>query len=191
MKILVVLGTPRKGSFNHAIAEAAVQTLKKAGHRVIFHDLYQERFNPVFTARELDLAKPLPAAIQRHCNELLSADGIVVIHPNWWGQPPALLKGWVDRVFRQKLAYKFDKGAVVGLLKARAAVVFNTANTPMDAELKIYGDPLDNLWKTCIFNFCGVQKVTRKVFTSVVMSSPDQRAAWLDEVRQTVTHAFA
>jgi putative NADPH-quinone reductase len=46
MKVLVILGHPRKGSFNHAIAETTVKTLKDLGHEVVFHDLYAERSDP-------------------------------------------------------------------------------------------------------------------------------------------------
>ena len=82
------------------------------------------------------------------------AQGIVIVHPNWWGQPPAILKGWVDRVLRPEVAYRFlegdaGEGVPVGLLKAKAAIVFNTSNTPRRAELaslrRPAGNPLEKL----------------------------------------------
>jgi NAD(P)H dehydrogenase (quinone) len=65
------------------------------------------------------------------CVHLAAADLILVLHPNWWGQLPAILKGWVDRVFRLHTAYSYPagvgpEGVPVGLLKARVALVFNT-----------------------------------------------------------------
>jgi len=48
--------------------------------------------------------------IQRHCAEIRQADGLVIVHPNWWGEPPAMLKGWVDRVLRAGVAYDFPPG---------------------------------------------------------------------------------
>ncbi|MHB1037388.1 MAG: NAD(P)H-dependent oxidoreductase [Pirellulales bacterium] len=195
MKLLVILGHPQPGSFNHAIAQTAVETLRSLGHEVVLHDLYAEGFDPAFSAAELSPTVPLDAAIERHCAELAAADGIIVVHPNWWGQPPAVLKGWVDRVFRQGVAYRFGtndqgEGVPIGMLKARHAIVFNTANTPMDRELEVFGDPLDNLWKRCVFDFCGVPNFHRRVFTVVIISTPEQRKQWLDEVRQLVGDCF-
>jgi putative NADPH-quinone reductase len=76
------------------------------------------------------------------------------------------------------------------LLKAAAAIVFNTANTPDDREKSVFGDPLETLWKKCIFDLCGVRNVHRRAFTVVVASTPKQRAGWLAEVRQTVSEQF-
>ncbi|MDD1752175.1 MAG: NAD(P)H-dependent oxidoreductase [Methanotrichaceae archaeon] len=105
MRVLVILAHPNLGSFNHAIAEASVETLRQNGHEVFFHDLYQENFTPTLPYLEIPKDAPVDLEIQRHCRELTSADGIIIVHPNWWGQPPAILKGWVDRVIRPGVAY--------------------------------------------------------------------------------------
>lgn len=184
MRVLVILGHPRQGSFCHAIAATAIETIQAAGHEVCYHDLCAEQFDPLFTEGELAKDARLPEAIARHCSELMGADGYVVVHPNWWGQPPAILKGWVDRVVRQGLAYEFGPQGVVGHLAGRRALVLTTSNTPREAELELFGDPLENLWKNCVFGFCGVTQFQRRNFESVVMSTPEQRQAWLDEVRR-------
>ena len=101
------------------------------------------------------------------------ADGYVIVHPNWWGQPPAVLKGWIDRVLRQGVAYEFGPEGVVAKLAGRRAVVFTTSNTPREEELRRFGDPLENLWQTCIFAFCGVETFVRRNFEPVILSTPD------------------
>jgi len=121
------------------------------GHHVASHDLYAEGFDPRLPLQENSEGGAIPAVIRRHCEELRSADGIVIVHPNWWGQPPAILKGWIDRVFRPGVAYRFaegdgGEGIPIGLLKAKAAVVLNTSNTPDEREQRVFGDPLDALW---------------------------------------------
>ena len=126
MKILIILGHPKSGSFCHAIAGTAMETLRAGGHDVIVHDLYAEAFDPVFPEGELLKGPAQAPAIRQQCDELLAADGYVVVHPNWWAQPPAMLKGWVDRVVRQGVAYEFGpQGAVIGHLagKRGAAVL--------------------------------------------------------------------
>ncbi len=195
MKISVLLGHPNKKSFNYAIAMAAIGQLSQTGHDVIFHDLYAEQFGAVITGYELQYGASTDQLVEQHCREIKEADGIVIIHPNWWGQPPAILKGWVDRVIRQGVGYLFDEndtgaGIPQGLLKAQAAVVFNTSNTAEERELNVFGDPLETLWKNCIFGFCGVQNVYRKMFRIIADSTLEQRKIWLEEARETVSRYF-
>jgi putative NADPH-quinone reductase len=195
MNVSIILAHPSPDSFNHAIAGTAAQTLRQSGHGVFLHDLYQEQFDPLMTAAEIVRDAKLDETVTRHCAEIVNADGIIIVHPNWWGMPPAILKGWIDRVLRMDVAYRFvanDKGegVPVGLLKAKTAIVFNTANTPEDREQKIFGDPLETLWKKCVFDLCGVKNVQRRTFSVVVNSMPEQRAQWLAEVREIVGAHF-
>jgi len=192
MRISLILAHPDPGSFNHAIAASAMKEIVRLGHPVSFHDLYAEGFDPILTAGEIPKSASLPHSVQSHCREISQADGIVIVHPNWWGQPPAILTGWIDRVLRPGVAYEFlegDQGAGVprGLLKARAAVVFNTSNTPAPREAEVFGDPLEGLWKTCVFELCGVKRFYRKMFGVVVTSTEEERERWLEEVRNAVS----
>ncbi len=195
MQISVILGHPDANSFNHAIAKAAIEELARRGHAVCFHDLYAEHFDPLLTKDEFSRDACLPPEIRKHCEELKAADGIIIVHPNWWDQPPAILKGWIDRVVRPGMAYRFQEndsgeGVPVGLLKARHAVIFNTANTPAAREAEVFGDPLERFWKDCVFRFCGISKVQRKTFSVIVTSSLEQRIAWLAEVRSIIAETF-
>jgi putative NADPH-quinone reductase len=195
MYVSVILGHPYDKSLNHAIASAVVDTLKENGHDVRFHDLYMEDFDPVIRGEELITDRSEDLLVRTHCSEIREADGIVIIHPNWWGQPPAILKGWVDRVLREKVAYMFDEndngsGLPVGLLKAKAAIVFNTSNTPGERENIVFGDPLERIWRDCIFDFCGVRNYRRRMFRTIAGSTQEQREAWLREVRDMVDMCF-
>lgn len=195
MNVLVVLAHPDPGSFNHALAGAAAAAARARGHEVVLHDLHAEGFDPILPAAELRRDAPLPPWLRRHCQELAAADGIVVVHPNWWGQPPAILKGWIDRVVRPGVAYAFEEGdggegVPVGLLRARTAVVLNTSNTPAAREREVFGDPLDALWRRCIFDLCGVREVRRRMYGVVVTSTPAEREAWLADAVRVVGDAF-
>lgn len=195
MRILVIVAHPDPHSFNHAIAQAVVELLEEGGHLVWYHDLYAERFDPLLSAPEFPKDASLPNEIRHHCMQLQEAQGIVIVHPNWWGQPPAILKGWVDRVVRPGVAYEFlegdqGEGIPIGLLKAKVALVLNTSNTAPDRERQVFGDPLERLWRDCIFAFCGVHDVYRRMFQTVVTSSDAERQEWLDEIRQVVLEKF-
>ena len=190
MKVLVIIGHQRKGSFCHAIVETAIEELKTAGHDVVFHDLYEEEFDPILPHEEIDPDAELDPVVRQHVDEVMAADGYLVVHPNWWGQPPAILKGWIDRVFRQGHVYRFGPEGVIGLLGGKSALVITTSNPPREAELELFGDPLENLWKACVFNFCGVEDFHRRNFESIVLSTLEQRQGWLEEVRRLVRQHF-
>jgi NAD(P)H dehydrogenase (quinone) len=195
MNVLVVIAHPDQNSFNHAIAQTVLNTLKEFGHQVTFHDLYKEQFDAILPLLEIPKGAPIPHLLQKYCLELTDADGIIIIHPNWWGQPPAILKGFTDRVFRPGLAYEFTdgdagEGVPKGLLKARTALVFNTSNTNQKREMAIFQDPLETIWKNCVFYLCGVKMFYRKTFGIIVTSSHEERTQWLAEVRETVQQYF-
>jgi len=195
MNVVVILGHPNNGSFNHAIADSAIETLKNNGHEVIFHDLYAEKFDPILLEKEIPKEAELEPLIETYCQELAEADGIIIIHPNWWGQPPAILKGYIDRVIRAGVAYEFlegDSGEGIpnGLLKAETALVFNTANTSKEREMNVFGDPLETIWKNCIFHLCGVENFYRKMYRIIVTSTQKERELWLKDVEKTVDKYF-
>jgi len=195
MKITVILGHQDINSFNFSIADTIVKTLRAGGHVVTFHDLYRENFSPVIPGDEIPKDAVLPGIIANHCREVAEAEGIIIVHPNWWGQPPAILKGWIDRVIRPGVAYEFEEGdsgegVPVGLLKARAALVFITSNTYPERERTVFGDPLETIWKNCIFDLCGVKTFHRKNFEVIVTSTPEQRRKWLRETAETALRYF-
>jgi NAD(P)H dehydrogenase (quinone) len=195
VRMSVILAHPDPKSFNHAIARTVVEQLERNGHGVFLHDLYGENFDPLLTDKEILKDVLLPTVIRNHCEEIGHAEGIVIIHPNWWGQPPAILKGWIDKVIRPGTAYEFlegdsGEGIPSGLLKAKAAVVLNTSNTQPERERNTFGDPLETIWRNCIFALCGVGTFYRRTFSVIVTSTEDQRKEWLDEVRLTIDRFF-
>ncbi len=195
MNVSIILAHPSKNSFNHAIASACIKILKERGHIVKLHDLYREEFDPILNAEEIPMDGKTDKVIDTYCNEIRKCEGIIVIHPNWWGQPPAILKGWIDRVFRPGIAYEFrdgDKGegVPVGLLNAKAAIVFNTSDTSREREENIFLDPLETIWKNCIFYLCGIKNFYRKMFRVMVTSTEEERILWLKEVEDIMIRYF-
>ncbi|MBR5737806.1 MAG: NAD(P)H-dependent oxidoreductase [Verrucomicrobia bacterium] len=188
MNISVILSHPNPASFNHAIARTVCEAVSGAGHTLFFHDLHAEGFDPIMPTEELDRTDCLPPLVRQHTEELSAADGIVLIHPNWWSAPPAMIAGWRDRCIRAGLAYRFESdgkggGYSVGMLKARFALVINTLNTPITVEDQILGNPMLKHWKEIVFGLCGVKETSQKLIGPVITSTPEQRSQWLDEVR--------
>jgi putative NADPH-quinone reductase len=93
------------------------------------------------------------------------------------------------------VAYEFDEdddgsGVPNGLLKAKVAMVFNTSNTPEERENEVFGDPLERVWKDCVFDFCGIKNFQRRMFRVMASSPLKEREKWLDEVEKVVNNYF-
>ena len=105
-----------------------------------------------------------------------------------------MVKGWADRVLRYGVAYLFkeeDGGeTAVGLLPGRRALVLNTCMTPEDVDRAHYGDPLENLWKNCVFAFCGITDFQRRYFRMVQAVSQEAREEMLGEVKTAIEQVF-
>lgn len=192
MNILSIVAHPRSDSFCHALSGRARRALAAMGHRIAHHDLYAERFDPCLAADEaytvgdtleVALSRATDPVIARHRAVIAKAEGLLVVHPNWWGKPPAILAGWLDRVLVPGVAYRLADAAGLprGLLSVRRALILNTSDTPAERETAELGDPLDLIWRNCVLPFCGVAACERQVFRPVSGSSAAQRAGWLDE----------
>jgi len=202
MKLLSLLAHPRPGSFCHALSEAARAALAAAGHRIVHHDLYAERFDPVLAADEAwtsgadieqALARGGDPGLQGHRQAIGEAEGLLVVHPNWWGMPPAMLVGWLDRVLVPGVAYRLERGEArpQGLLQLRQALVLNTSDTAPGREREAFGDPLAAIWGRCVLPFCGVDRHRRLMFGPVAGSSAAQRAQWREAAAELATATFA
>ena len=189
MRIGVYLAHPRPGSFNHALFDAVADELRGRGCEVLAHDLCAEGFPPVLTAGETETVRASDEApdpqVALHRAEVASLDAVVFVHPNWWGMPPAVLTGWVQRVLVPGVAYKLGSadGEPVGLLTAGRALVLNTSDTPADREEGEFGDPLQRVWSACVLPYVGVDDVRRVVFRTVTDSTERERADWLRRAR--------
>ncbi|MCX4820256.1 NAD(P)H-dependent oxidoreductase [Streptomyces sp. NBC_01142] len=193
MRIGVYLAHPRPGSFNHAVFDAVVDELRGRGAQVVAHDLCAEGFDPVLSREETETVQAashaLDPQLSLHRAEVATLDAMVFVHPNWWGMPPAVLAGWVQRVLVPGVAYKLGtaEGEPVGLLNAGRALVLNTSDTPAEREESEFGDPLQNIWSACVLPYVGVADLRRVVFRTVTDSTDEERAAWLHQARQEAT----
>jgi putative NADPH-quinone reductase len=111
MRIQVVHCHPLVTSYNHALFETIVATLRGNGHDVVATDLYREAFQPAMTERERQTYMEEDydrSAVERYCETLKSVEGLILCFPHWWFSMPAMLKGWVDRVWGPGIAFDYD-----------------------------------------------------------------------------------
>jgi len=117
MRHLVIYAHPNQDSLNSQLKEALVQQLEEQGHDIIIRDLYRMNFNPILSSNDIigQMSGESAGDITREQEFITWAETITFIHPIWWTGLPAILKGYIDRVFTYGFAYRYDKGIQKGL----------------------------------------------------------------------------
>ena len=181
---LVIVSHPDPKSLNHALAAAVRDTWVRLGYPTVLVDLHQIGFNPVMSIGEARGCASSELKVLEQIDLLSKCELLAIVHPNCWGSPPAMMKGWMDRVFAPGAAYKFakgtdDGGTPAGLFKGKRALVLNTSNTTLEREQASFGDPLERIWRDCLLGYSGIDVIHREVFRVVATSTEDERREWL------------
>lgn len=194
MNHLIVYAHPNPESLNHAILDTTVNTLKKNGHEVVVRDLYALDFQPVLKPEDTEAMKAghTPNDIKTEQEFISEADAITFIYPIWWTGLPAILKGYVDRVFAYGFAYAPGEEGIIKLLKGKKGLIINTHGTPnevydeigMTAGLKITSD-------IGIFDFTGIETVEHLLFGSIGYLDEEGYKGMLNKVEDTFNRHFS
>jgi NAD(P)H dehydrogenase (quinone) len=190
MRMLTVIANPNPKSFNHAILESFTKGLRAGGHTVEVVDLHAIGFDP--RAKMEDRAQfmkgPMPPDVLEQQQKVTQADALVFISPVLWGNVPAMLKGWFDRVFSIGFAIRPPaKGEMgpQGLLKLEKALIINTTLTPeMFYEYSGIGKVIIKNIDDYILKTSGVKKVEHVFFYSVNMVGDEVRKGYLQKAYQ-------
>lgn len=112
MRVLAVYCHPNPDSLVAAAKDRALDGLRSAGHELRFTDLYADGFDPTMSADERRTHEEpgVVAELQRYADDLMWAEALVLIYPTWWGGQPAMLKGWMDRLWVAGVAWRMDDG---------------------------------------------------------------------------------
>jgi NAD(P)H dehydrogenase (quinone) len=146
-------------------------------------------FNPCLDGGDLAslMAGKTPDDIKEQQDKVSRSESIVFIHPVWWTGPPAILKGWTDRVFSMGFAYTFSEkdGHPIGLLKQRKGMVINTAGAgEEDAKASGMTGAVRQAEVAGVFTFSGIQEASHVVFYNVVKTDDKTRRHYLEEARK-------
>jgi len=184
MKVLVVYAHPNPDSFNHAVLEKFVEGLQFKNHEVEILDLYAQGFNPLLSAADLASLQggEVPADIKAQQDKVAWAEGLAFIFPIWWSSMPAVLKGWIDRVFSLGFAYAFTEEGPKGLLKQQKALLINTSGG--DQTFFDHSGIQKAIQMTIdlgIFGFTGIPKIQHEFFYNVVQIDPATREGYLQK----------
>lgn len=191
MRHLIIVAHPRIKSFNHSVVEAYTATLMAEGHRVACRDLYAMGFNPILSARDITaIARgKLPRDIRRELNAMGAADAITLISPLWWSGFPAMLKGYVDRVFTAGSTYLTKNKR--SMLSGKKGTIVTTSEASLD-ELKSSGTLRAlKMYHKGIMEYCGIELVGQLYLDGIgPMMSRTAAERHLKSVRRFVRRAF-
>lgn len=184
-KIVVILGHPGSESLCGALGRQYMEGAQEAGHEVRLLDLASLEFDPILRAGYRG-EQPLEPDLVRAQADIVWAEHLVFVYPIWWGGMPALLKGFIDRLFLPGFAFKYHQNDPFWdkLLTGRSAHLMVTMDSPPWYFRWISRMPGHNQMKRTILEFCGVKPVMVTSLGSVKSSSPTLRTKWLDQARK-------
>lgn len=128
MKHLIIYAHPNPNSINSQFKQTLTEFLWDNGHEVIIRDLNQLNFNPILSLEDMEGQRMGRVAddVTQEQNYISWAEHITFIYPIWWTGMPAVMKGFIDRVFSYGFAYRYDQGVQKGLLTGKQTTIINT-----------------------------------------------------------------
>jgi len=182
-RILIINGNPDKKSFCFDLSESYKKGAELTGAECKLVNLTDLNFNPILKHgyRERTELEPDLLNIQQ---DILNSDHLVFVYPTWWATYPALLKGFFDRVFLPKFAFKYRENSLLWdkLLKGKSARLIVTMDTPKWYYSLIYKNPGHNSMKKGILEFCGIKPVRITSFGPIKSSNDTKRHQWINKV---------
>lgn len=171
MQHLIVVAHPLADSLTMKLAHALTDEVERLGHTPRVHNLYRMDFNPVLAAHELEPlshSRAVDADVAQAQADVRDADVLTVIYPLWWATMPAILKGYIDRVFARGFAYDARGGHNRPLLPGRDCLLITLSGSPL-SMLRQNGQwsAVQTLQDAHIFESCGFRLLEHVHFDEV------------------------
>lgn len=184
-KILILNGHPDKESFNNALSNAYVEGSEDSNAKVSVINIADLKFNPNLKygyRKKTELEPDLLYAIEK----IKAANHIVWFFPMWWYGYPAIMKGFIDRVFLPGITFKFEKGKTIHekLLMGKSGHIIVTADSPKWYNNLFMKIPAINQLKKGTMKFCGISPVKVSYIGPLKNSSSDFRNKWLMKMKK-------
>jgi len=186
MQHLIIYSHLNPTSFTKAIVDEVEKNAIASGDEVKIIDLYGDQFNPVLGMPDIAhqfMGQTMPDDVKKYQDMITWADHLTVVYPMWWGQMPAMLKGFIDRVFSYGFAFSISENGAQALLKGKTASVFVNTNTPTAVyEATQMNTAQRRIIDGGIFGFCGID--TEITFLGQVSSGSDElRKGYLEAIK--------
>lgn len=184
-KVLIINGHPNRDSFNFGVATAYENGARSVGAEVKHLVVSELKFNPNL---EFGYQKrtPLEPDLIAAWESIQWAEHLVWVHPVWWGGLPAIMKGFIDRLFLPGMAFQYRENSIQWdkLLKGKTAHIITTLDQPSWYYRLVYGRPSVNQLKKSTLEFCGISPVKVTYLGIVKTSDFNVRKKWLEKIEQ-------
>ena len=186
MKNLIVYAHPNSGSLNHFFKQTVLESLQESGEEIAVRDLNEINFNPVLSLDDMNGQRMGTVAddVQTEQDFITWADRIIFIYPIWWTGMPAIMKGYIDRVFSYGFAYRYDQGIQKGLLTGKKTIIINS-HGKSNAEYEAMGmdKALILTSDTGIFTYSGLEIQQHFYFDKADRASADNISDWESQIQ--------
>lgn len=186
MRHLIIYAHPNENSLNHNLLNTVVETLQSRNEEVIVRDLYTIGFDPVLSLEDMQGQRMgrISDDIRIEQEHISWAEQITFIYPIWWTGLPAMMKGYIDRVFSYGFAYRYDQGIQKGLLTGKRTVIINThgksyeeyEKTGMDKALTLTSD-------NGIFIYSGLEIIRHLFFDKADKATSEDLEIWKEQIK--------
>jgi len=184
-KILIINGHPNRESFNFGIVAAYKEGAKESGAEVRSINIAELNFNPNLQFGYQKRTELEPDLLQAW-EDILWAEHLVWVHPVWWGGLPAIMKGFIDRLFLPGFAFQYRENSLFWdkLLKGKSARIITTLDQPGWYYSLVFGRPSVNQLKRSTLLFCGISPVKVTYIGIIKTSDIKKRNKWLYKIKQ-------
>jgi NAD(P)H dehydrogenase (quinone) len=188
MRHLIIYAHNNENSLNHHLLQTVIESLTAQNHEIVVRDLYAINFDPVFSLKDIQEQRMghLADDIKYEQEFITWAEHVTFIYPIWWTGMPAIMKGYIDRVFSYGYAYRYDQGVQKGLLTGKQTVIINTHGKSHEEYERIGMDKALSLTSDKgIFTYCGFEINQHFFFDKADRVAPEDLEIWKEQIRNT------
>jgi NAD(P)H dehydrogenase (quinone) len=186
MRILIIYSNHYGNNFNSRLLERLKSKITQIGDELEVRDLYQMNFDPVLRTKDFEMisAGNPPDDIRKEQELIKWADILLFIYPIWWGGMPAIVKGYIDRVFSWGFAYKSNGNGPVPLLTDKKAILMNSfGQSRAEYEMGMFA-AMNRVNSEGVFGFSGVQVLQQLYFPSIQSASLELQEEYIKEAEK-------
>lgn len=157
--VIIIYSHPNHEGHSGYFLKRCITYLKKKNISLEIWDLYKMNFNPLLTDEEIYTKKDFKIApdVEKLQTKIKECNKLIFIYPTWWQNVPAVLKGFIDKVFTPGFAYEFKGKIPKGLLVNKKAIIFTTAGGPRLISRFVYGDLALKVIINSVLKFCNIK----------------------------------
>ena len=187
-KALLVIGNPNPVSYNHAILDVCKKQLALRKCSCETRDLYSLKFNPCLSADDFQTMskKQIPRDIAEEQKWIKWSDLMILIYPIWWASCPAIVKGYIDRVFSSGFAYHIEKDGIRPGLVGKKIVLINTYGQPKSFYYPKFENAMKIVVDEGIFEWSGMKVMKHQFFDSIQSITKEMREGILQEIGNSI-----